>query len=66
MLISLFMLPQRASNHGISLDEIPPDRRQKFLDRQKNMGNWGTEQRHFTQFCRIWFISLFGRFQFSS
>ncbi|XP_033978007.1 LOW QUALITY PROTEIN: retinal guanylyl cyclase 2-like [Trematomus bernacchii] len=24
-----------ASNHGISLDEIPPDRRQKFLDRQK-------------------------------
>ncbi|KAK0137612.1 Retinal guanylyl cyclase 2 [Merluccius polli] len=26
-----------ASNHGISLDEIPPDRRQKFLDRQKNM-----------------------------
>ncbi|KAK1875098.1 Retinal guanylyl cyclase 1 [Dissostichus eleginoides] len=22
-------------NHGISLDEIPPDRRQKFLDRQK-------------------------------
>ncbi|XP_042612428.1 retinal guanylyl cyclase 2-like [Cyprinus carpio] len=28
-----------ASNHGISLDEIPVDRRQKFLDRQKNMGN---------------------------
>ncbi|KAJ3589919.1 hypothetical protein NHX12_010760 [Muraenolepis orangiensis] len=27
-----------ASNHGISLDEIPPDRRQKLLDRQKNMG----------------------------
>ncbi|CAL8364891.1 unnamed protein product [Lota lota] len=27
-----------ASNHGISLDEIPPDRRQKFLDRQKKMG----------------------------
>ncbi|KAM4619792.1 retinal guanylyl cyclase 1 [Polymixia lowei] len=27
-----------ASNHGISLDEIPVDRRQKFLDRQKNMG----------------------------
>uniref|UniRef100_A0A8C1ZLS5 Guanylate cyclase n=1 Tax=Cyprinus carpio TaxID=7962 RepID=A0A8C1ZLS5_CYPCA len=26
-------------NHGISLDEIPVDRRQKFLDRQKNMGN---------------------------
>uniref|UniRef100_A0A8C5AAS3 Guanylate cyclase n=1 Tax=Gadus morhua TaxID=8049 RepID=A0A8C5AAS3_GADMO len=25
-----------ASNHGINLDEIPPDRRQKFLDRQKN------------------------------
>ncbi|XP_059211599.1 retinal guanylyl cyclase 2-like [Centropristis striata] len=24
-----------ASNHGISLDEIPPERRQKFLDRQK-------------------------------
>uniref|UniRef100_A0A8C5CZ64 Guanylate cyclase n=1 Tax=Gadus morhua TaxID=8049 RepID=A0A8C5CZ64_GADMO len=23
-----------ASNHGISLDEIPPDRRQRFLDRQ--------------------------------
>uniref|UniRef100_A0A8C2JH09 Guanylate cyclase n=1 Tax=Cyprinus carpio TaxID=7962 RepID=A0A8C2JH09_CYPCA len=28
-----------ASNHGISLDEIPMDRRQKFLDRQKKMGN---------------------------
>ncbi|TRY96723.1 hypothetical protein DNTS_032206 [Danionella cerebrum] len=28
-----------ASNHGISLDEIPADRRQKFLDRQKKMGN---------------------------
>uniref|UniRef100_A0A672PP96 Guanylate cyclase n=1 Tax=Sinocyclocheilus grahami TaxID=75366 RepID=A0A672PP96_SINGR len=28
-----------ASNHGISLDEIPTDRRQKFLDRQKKMGN---------------------------
>ncbi|XP_073716848.1 retinal guanylyl cyclase 1 [Misgurnus anguillicaudatus] len=28
-----------ASNHGISLDEIPIDRRQKFLDRQKKMGN---------------------------
>ncbi|CAM4540539.1 unnamed protein product [Leuciscus chuanchicus] len=26
-----------ASNHGISLDEIPVDRRQKFLDRQKKM-----------------------------
>ncbi|XP_051551317.1 retinal guanylyl cyclase 2-like [Myxocyprinus asiaticus] len=26
-----------ASNHGISLDEIPVDRRQKFLDRQKRM-----------------------------
>uniref|UniRef100_A0AAQ5Z3D5 Guanylate cyclase n=1 Tax=Amphiprion ocellaris TaxID=80972 RepID=A0AAQ5Z3D5_AMPOC len=25
------------SNHGIGLDEIPPDRRQKFLDRQKRM-----------------------------
>ncbi|XP_034539855.1 retinal guanylyl cyclase 1 [Notolabrus celidotus] len=25
-------------NHGISLEEIPPDRRQKFLDRQKKMG----------------------------
>ncbi|XP_047463809.1 retinal guanylyl cyclase 1 [Mugil cephalus] len=25
------------SNHGISLEEIPPDRRQKFLDRQKKM-----------------------------
>uniref|UniRef100_A0A672RQE5 Guanylate cyclase n=1 Tax=Sinocyclocheilus grahami TaxID=75366 RepID=A0A672RQE5_SINGR len=28
-----------ASNHGINLDEIPMDRRQKFLDRQKKMGN---------------------------
>lgn len=27
-----------ASNHGISLDEVPADRRQKFLDRQKKMG----------------------------
>uniref|UniRef100_A0A8C9WLY5 Guanylate cyclase n=1 Tax=Scleropages formosus TaxID=113540 RepID=A0A8C9WLY5_SCLFO len=26
-----------ASNHGISLDEIPADRRQKFLERQKRM-----------------------------
>ncbi|XP_018581664.1 retinal guanylyl cyclase 1 [Scleropages formosus] len=26
-----------ASNHGISLDEIPADRRQRFLDRQKRM-----------------------------
>uniref|UniRef100_A0A8P4GJU9 Guanylate cyclase n=1 Tax=Dicentrarchus labrax TaxID=13489 RepID=A0A8P4GJU9_DICLA len=26
-----------ASNHGISLDEIPIERRQKFLDRQKKM-----------------------------
>ncbi|XP_028297688.1 LOW QUALITY PROTEIN: retinal guanylyl cyclase 2-like [Gouania willdenowi] len=26
-----------ASNHGISLDEIPVERRQKFLDRQKNI-----------------------------
>ncbi|XP_057710069.1 retinal guanylyl cyclase 2-like [Corythoichthys intestinalis] len=26
-----------ASNHGISLDEIPVERRQKFLDRQKRM-----------------------------
>ncbi|XP_048885657.1 retinal guanylyl cyclase 2-like [Brienomyrus brachyistius] len=26
-----------ASNHGISLDEIPEDRRQRFLDRQKSM-----------------------------
>ncbi|XP_069042837.1 retinal guanylyl cyclase 1 isoform X2 [Lepisosteus oculatus] len=26
-----------ASNHGISLDEIPADRKQKFIDRQKNM-----------------------------
>uniref|UniRef100_A0A8C3AS93 Guanylate cyclase n=1 Tax=Cyclopterus lumpus TaxID=8103 RepID=A0A8C3AS93_CYCLU len=25
-------------NHGIGLDEIPPERRQKFLDRQKKMG----------------------------
>nr|XP_033467089.1 retinal guanylyl cyclase 1 [Epinephelus lanceolatus]XP_033467099.1 retinal guanylyl cyclase 1 [Epinephelus lanceolatus] len=29
---------QGGSNHGISLEEIPPDRRQKFLDRQKKMG----------------------------
>ncbi|XP_049598271.1 retinal guanylyl cyclase 1 [Syngnathus scovelli] len=29
---------QGGSNHGIGLDEIPPDRRQKFLDRQKKMG----------------------------
>uniref|UniRef100_A0A3B4UB05 Guanylate cyclase n=1 Tax=Seriola dumerili TaxID=41447 RepID=A0A3B4UB05_SERDU len=29
---------QGGSNHGIALDEIPPDRRQKFLDRQKKMG----------------------------
>ncbi|KAG7516055.1 retinal guanylyl cyclase 2-like [Solea senegalensis] len=29
---------QGGSNHGISLDEIPVDRRQKFLDRQKTMG----------------------------
>uniref|UniRef100_A0A671L616 Guanylate cyclase n=1 Tax=Sinocyclocheilus anshuiensis TaxID=1608454 RepID=A0A671L616_9TELE len=28
-----------ASNHSINLDEIPMDRRQKFLDRQKKMGN---------------------------
>ncbi|XP_041949196.1 retinal guanylyl cyclase 1 [Alosa sapidissima] len=27
-----------ASNHGISLDEVPPDRKQRLLDRQKNMG----------------------------
>ncbi|MBN3301442.1 GUC2F cyclase, partial [Amia calva] len=26
-----------ASNHGISLDEIPPDRKQKFIDRQNKM-----------------------------
>ncbi|KAF7647166.1 hypothetical protein LDENG_00176620 [Lucifuga dentata] len=26
-----------ASNHGISLEEIPVERRQKFLDRQKKM-----------------------------
>lgn len=26
----LFSLPHRASNHGISLHEIPPDRRQKL------------------------------------
>ncbi|KTG35938.1 hypothetical protein cypCar_00004429 [Cyprinus carpio] len=38
-LITLVMSPPRASNHGISLDEIPMDRRQKFLDRQKKMGN---------------------------
>uniref|UniRef100_A0A671YD95 Guanylate cyclase n=1 Tax=Sparus aurata TaxID=8175 RepID=A0A671YD95_SPAAU len=29
---------QGGSNHGISLEEVPPDRRQKFLDRQKKMG----------------------------
>ncbi|KAM3601555.1 uncharacterized protein V6R79_014823 [Siganus canaliculatus] len=29
---------QGGSNHGIALEEIPPDRRQKFLDRQKKMG----------------------------
>ncbi|XP_068600127.1 retinal guanylyl cyclase 1 [Brachionichthys hirsutus] len=29
---------QGGSNHGISLEEIPNDRRQKFLDRQKKMG----------------------------
>ncbi|XP_055082663.1 retinal guanylyl cyclase 1 [Periophthalmus magnuspinnatus] len=29
---------QGGSNHGISLEEIPVDRRQKFLDRQKKMG----------------------------
>uniref|UniRef100_A0A7N8YFX1 Guanylate cyclase n=1 Tax=Mastacembelus armatus TaxID=205130 RepID=A0A7N8YFX1_9TELE len=28
----------KGSNHGISLEEIPVDRRQKFLDRQKRMG----------------------------
>ncbi|XP_062844877.1 retinal guanylyl cyclase 1 [Trichomycterus rosablanca] len=27
-----------ASNHGISLEEVPEDRRQRFLDRQKKMG----------------------------
>ncbi|XP_071757142.2 retinal guanylyl cyclase 1 [Centroberyx gerrardi] len=27
-----------SSNHGITLEEIPVDRRQKFLDRQKKMG----------------------------
>ncbi|XP_062341849.1 retinal guanylyl cyclase 1 [Osmerus eperlanus] len=27
-----------ASNHGICVEEIPADRRQKFLDRQKKMG----------------------------
>ncbi|KAL7834416.1 hypothetical protein SRHO_G00286630 [Serrasalmus rhombeus] len=27
-----------ANNHGISLEEIPEDRKQKFLDRQKRMG----------------------------
>ncbi|KAK9536379.1 hypothetical protein VZT92_006165 [Zoarces viviparus] len=26
------------ASHGITLEEIPPDRRQKFLDRQKKMG----------------------------
>uniref|UniRef100_A0A8D3BVM7 Guanylate cyclase n=1 Tax=Scophthalmus maximus TaxID=52904 RepID=A0A8D3BVM7_SCOMX len=29
---------QGGRNHGIGLDEIPVDRRQKFLDRQKKMG----------------------------
>lgn len=29
---------QGGSNHGISVEEIPVDRRQKFLDRQKKMG----------------------------
>uniref|UniRef100_A0A673C9K1 Guanylate cyclase n=1 Tax=Sphaeramia orbicularis TaxID=375764 RepID=A0A673C9K1_9TELE len=29
---------QGGSNHGIGIDEIPVDRRQKFLDRQKKMG----------------------------
>ncbi|XP_044225470.1 retinal guanylyl cyclase 1 [Thunnus albacares] len=29
---------QGGSNHGIGLEEIPLDRRQKFLDRQKKMG----------------------------
>ncbi|XP_069572574.1 retinal guanylyl cyclase 1 [Brachyistius frenatus] len=29
---------QGGSNHGISLEEVPVDRRQKFLDRQKRMG----------------------------
>ncbi|XP_029957423.1 retinal guanylyl cyclase 1 [Salarias fasciatus] len=29
---------QGGSNHGIALEEIPVDRRQKFLDRQKKMG----------------------------
>ncbi|KAM8741646.1 retinal guanylyl cyclase 1 [Acanthopagrus schlegelii] len=29
---------QGGSNHGISLEEVPLDRRQKFLDRQKKMG----------------------------
>lgn len=29
---------QGGSNHGIGVDEIPVDRRQKFLDRQKKMG----------------------------
>lgn len=33
-------LPLRASNHGISLDEIPIERRQKFLDRQKRTKKW--------------------------
>uniref|UniRef100_A0A3Q3K9V4 Guanylate cyclase n=1 Tax=Monopterus albus TaxID=43700 RepID=A0A3Q3K9V4_MONAL len=29
---------QGGSSHGISIEEIPVDRRQKFLDRQKKMG----------------------------
>uniref|UniRef100_A0A8C4IWW1 Guanylate cyclase n=1 Tax=Dicentrarchus labrax TaxID=13489 RepID=A0A8C4IWW1_DICLA len=29
---------QGGGNHGIALEEIPTDRRQKFLDRQKKMG----------------------------
>uniref|UniRef100_A0A667ZME5 Guanylate cyclase n=1 Tax=Myripristis murdjan TaxID=586833 RepID=A0A667ZME5_9TELE len=31
-------IPPDLTNHGIGLDEIPVDRRQKFLDRQKRMG----------------------------
>lgn len=42
-----------ASNHGISLDEIPMDRRQKFLDRQKRMGNWGCDARFWTSLSNI-------------
>uniref|UniRef100_A0A673CFY3 Guanylate cyclase n=1 Tax=Sphaeramia orbicularis TaxID=375764 RepID=A0A673CFY3_9TELE len=30
--------PDLQGNHGIGIDEIPVDRRQKFLDRQKKMG----------------------------